>query len=155
MSNNDRETLSDVFVGIMEKFAFMFGEHIPGDELPEVCDECYRVEMSFAGPRGGALIMIVPVETASEIAANFLGMDEDDEFVTSRAIDALKEVLNVTCGHILTAVAGDKPVFDLSPPDVATVARSAWENLLADESSMAFNVDESPMLLKFTFEGAP
>jgi CheY-specific phosphatase CheX len=77
-----------------------------------------------------------------------LGVGPEDERVMDRARDALKEVLNVTCGGILTHIAGDQPVFDLTVPEVDEVDGEAWRTLAGDAGTAAFMVDDYPALLK-------
>ena len=73
--------------------------------------------MTYSGGMTGSISLIVPDDVCPEIAANVLGKDPDDAIVAAQSADALKEVLNVLCGNILTAVAGESPVFDLSVPE--------------------------------------
>ena len=94
--------------------------------------------------------MTVPVEMCPEIAANVLGVDLDDPDVVVKPLDALKELLNVTCGHVLTALAGDEPVFDLTVPEVTEIDAVAWKKLADAPYTVAFLVDESPVLLQLS-----
>jgi hypothetical protein len=55
-------------------------------------------------------------------------------------------MVNVICGHILTALAGEEPVFHLSPPHI----RAEHGELASDARTIAFRVEEEPVLLRFT-----
>ena len=144
--------MSEVFCDVLEKLAFMFGEPTPKEDLPETAAKYIDVGMTFSGPMEGALALAVPEEMCKEIAANVLGMELEDELVRNQAIDALKEVLNVTCGHVLTSIAGDEPVFDLSVPVAREIEAVAWEEFLGDSETLAFIVDDCPAALRFSME---
>ena len=93
----------------------------PGSEEegpPE--DACSQAQgeasVSFHGPFNGKLVAIASGELLPAIAANMLG---DDQPPTERQqLDALGEIANVICGNVLPAIAGENPVFVLSPPEV-------------------------------------
>jgi len=144
--------LGEVFCDVLEKLAFMFGEPVSREELPEPGPENVRAAMTFSGNMSGSLALAVPADMCVEIAANVLGMDPDDEIVASRGIDALKEVLNVVCGQVLTAIAGEEPIFDLSVPSVETLDPDGWNNLLNESTTAPFLVDDRPVLLQLSLE---
>ena len=114
MSENLRETIIDSFTDVIEKMAFMFVEEAEDDE--KEADGALKAEMQFSGAYGGSVIIAVSHETANELASNVLGVDPDDENIEELRNDALRELLNVTCGNLLTAHYGEEPVFDLSVP---------------------------------------
>ena len=142
-----REHAEQVFCDVLERMAFMFGESVDADELPQCSGTFYLTEMSFTGALEGTLSLAVPVEMCMEIAANVLGVDLDADFAQQESCDALKEVLNVTCGNLLTAIAGEEPIFDLEPPQVTELDEPGWLALLADDDAMTFDVDDNPALL--------
>ena len=92
---------------------------------------------------------MVPNSLSKEIAANVLGLEPDDDLVREGAGDALKELLNVTCGHILTSLLGTKMVFDLSAPEMEVYDESAWREMLRAPNTVGVLVEESPVLLSF------
>jgi CheY-like chemotaxis protein len=69
----------------------------------------------------------VPVSELHEAAdgKQALHILAEDDLVRERALDSLKEMLNVTCGQLLTSFAGEGPVFDLSIPTVAELDGTA------------------------------
>ena len=152
MEANIDEIIGEVVYDVFEKLAFMFGEVALSDELPEPAERNVKASMTYSGNTKGSISLTVPAEVCPEIAANVLGKDPDDDIVKAQAGDALKEVLNVLCGNILTAVAGEGPVFDLSVPEVSDLDAAEWVALLEDERTKVFLVDESPVLVQFTRE---
>ncbi len=152
MEENLNEVVSEVVCDVFEKLAFMFGEVSDEAELPQTATKYVEASMTFSGDMTGTIALAVPAEVCPEIAANVLGMDPDDELVAAQATDALKEVLNVICGNLLTAIAGEEPVFDLSVPAVSNLDAEAWRVRLKEPNTHAFLVDDSPVLVQLTSE---
>jgi CheY-specific phosphatase CheX len=111
--------------------------------------------MSFSGDSEGSLALAVPTKLCSEIAANVLGVDAETDLPDGQASDALRELLNVVCGHVLTALAGGKAVFDLSVPTVRDLDFAGWQSLRDEANTIAFIVDDSPALLRICWEDMP
>jgi CheY-specific phosphatase CheX len=153
MQTEHMELLSGVFCEVLEKMAFMFGERVEKEDLPQIAAEYVQVKMTFTGPLRGGLALAVPSDMRAEFAANVLGMEPDDEFVEKRASDALKEVLNVTCGHMLTTLVGEEPVFDLSIPTLSSINKVECSALLSEPETLCFLVDDHPVLLRLLVEG--
>jgi chemotaxis protein CheY-P-specific phosphatase CheC len=148
-----KQTLVDVFSSTAEGFAFMFAEPFEGDFSPPAPAPCLQVHMSFKGPIAGALTLAVPESLCAEIAANALGLDMDGEASASSMHDAIKELLNVTCGQFLTAYAGEEPVFDLSVPSVAPLDEAGWAALCAQADTAILSVEDEPVLLHAALGG--
>jgi hypothetical protein len=84
----------------------------------------------------------------TDVAANVLGLDPDDKEAKQRGTDAIKELLNVTCGHILTMVAGERAVFDVGVPKVSVLKQGDWEILLSFPETLGFRIDDKPVLMR-------
>jgi chemotaxis protein CheY-P-specific phosphatase CheC len=149
MLTEQSQLVAQVFCEVMEKLAFMFGE--PADKQRSVPPESTYIQttMTYTGPVSGMLALTVPASLCPHIAANVLGVDPEDDRAVGGSLDALKEVLNVTCGHVLTAIAGETPVFDLSVPQTATLGAGGWTDLLERPDTVALTVDDSVVLLEF------
>ena len=85
-----------------------------------------------------------------EIALNFLGLDDDANIEDESAHDAFKEILNIMCGQMLTAIAGDEPIFQLGMPELSRVDAEQWKALCGDEQTVAFMVEDHSALARFT-----
>jgi hypothetical protein len=138
---------------VLEQLAFMFAEPAGRDAFAAPDGEWLALSMGFSGPLSGALQLAVPPGLCVALAANMLGMDDDDEEAADKGLDAMKEVLNVTCGNILTELAGTEPVFTLTIPEVKPLDAPGWADWLADPAAMGFLIDEHPALLRFRVEG--
>ncbi len=152
MDSSRSETVADTFCDVLQSLAFMFAEPVPKHELATPGGPCVEARMGFSGAMQGAVALAVPEDTCVEIAANVLGMDAEDEVVMDRAHDALKEVLNITCGQLLVTLAGKAPLFDLSVPAVTDVDAGRWEELLAEEHAIALLVEEQAAILSFRMD---
>lgn len=155
MKTLELDTLTEVFCEILEQMAFMFAEPVEAQEdIAPAPRESVLAHLSFVGEFSGKLSLAVPVEMCAELAANMLGEEADDPDAIAKGMDALKELLNVLCGNLLTAFAGDEPVFNLDVPEATPLSLEAWEKLRASPITVSYNVDEYPVLLHVNFEDA-
>lgn len=153
MEINHKELLNEVFSEVAEKLAFMFSDMPDEDEFSDIQSDSIKASMAFAGPFTGSIDIVVTEEMCSEIAANVLGLDFDDELLTENAAnDALKELLNVTCGHVLTSIAGEEPVFDLTIPEIASLNEEQWKEMRDDPTTCALLVDDNPVILRLSLD---
>jgi two-component system, chemotaxis family, chemotaxis protein CheY len=140
------------FASVLEKFAFMFSEAVEKEEVREPSSDAIGATISFSGPVSGALEMILPAEMCPAVAANVLGVDPDDDMAVKRGEDALKELLNVTCGQVLTGLAGEKAEFTVSMPETCRVDRAQWGERRRRDDTAAFVVDSHPVLLRLQID---
>ncbi len=111
------EKMSQVTIDTLEKLAFMFAFSDEGGEDPPR-DSTVSGSVSFTGPFSGTLVVTMSIEVLQELAGNMLGLDDDEETTQDHQSDALKETMNVVCGNLLPAIAGDEVVFDIGVPKV-------------------------------------
>lgn len=152
MPEDHSEELTRVFNEVLEQFAFMFADP-PDSEDINLEEDIAVASMSFQNASAGRLELIVPQSMGPVLSANVLGLDPDDELVLKAPYDALKELLNVTCGNILTAIAGDELVFDLTVPVVEERDREEWNALRARDNTIFCFVDDYPVLLHLDAPG--
>ncbi len=150
MSENYKEISRDVFDQTLENLAFLFAESIETEEVDLISENCQEVRMSFSGEFSGNIYMVVQDDFCSELAANILGISDEEEDAFNLGIDSLKEVLNVVCGRILTEIAGTKPLFNLSVPEVNKINTDDINIFLDYPETVAFLVDDMyPVMLRF------
>lgn len=153
MKDNHEEILVETLFNVFEQQTFMFCEPADKSELPDNGDTYVGARIDVLGDTGrGYLVVVIPKSLCVEVAANVLGIDEDDEDAVDKGLDAFKELVNVACGQLLTRVAGEKPVFNLSVPREKVLAGAEWLAVRDDAGAVAFLVDESPVVAKFVFE---
>ena len=142
------DLVGEVFCEVIEKLAFMFGEPVGRDAIDRDVPRCLKTSMTFCGAKHGSFQAVVPIPMCAQIAGNVLGIDAEDERVITSAADAIKEMLNVACGHVLTSLAGDEPVFNLSVPVTTELDNRAWIDLLEADNTVTLIVDDMPVLLR-------
>jgi chemotaxis protein CheY-P-specific phosphatase CheC len=151
--NSQREgAVKKVFCEMLEKCAFIFAETAAKDEIDDVAGEYVCVAMSFSGAWRGTMQLALPRPLCAVIAANMLGLEPDDEEAAQAQDDAVKELLNVTCGNVLTTLAGTEAVFSLSAPKTQVLPAAEWKALLQSPESVGFTVEEQPALLRLTID---
>jgi chemotaxis protein CheY-P-specific phosphatase CheC len=144
MSEQLKEILSRVAGESLEKLAFMFS--FPEDERGGMTlDSAVAAAISFAGPFSGTLVMTVSNHLLPELAANMLGID-DEETTLDQQHDALKETINIICGNLLPAVAGTEVVFNIYAPAIITEVEAIKEAIKnygnKPTSIVRLNIDE-------------
>lgn len=110
---------------VLEETAYLFTDEIEESAIPDITNwEAEGVKLHFTehnGTRLGAVHLWVTKGFATLAASNMLGVEEDDPLASQKGMDALREILNVILGNLLTEVYGEEPVFDINlPTDLAT-----------------------------------
>lgn len=146
MNENPEQVLLEVFTDILESQAFMFSDML--DEVPSFPGHSILVGIRFSGPIQGELCMAMPVDLSLQVAANMLGLEPEDELAEHRANDAVKELLNVACGHVLTGLAGEEPVFDLAVPTLMALDEIGWNKFVHAPGCMALSVEDVPVVVR-------
>lgn len=144
------EELGRVFTEVAEKMAFMFAEKVDQDEFPDAIEDPVETRISFVGPNKGVITLAVSKLMCPLLAANTLGMDENDDGAHEKGLDSLKELLNVICGNVLTEIAGDEPVFELSIPELHEIDDIEWQNLRKRSGALTFMLDDHPVILQLS-----
>lgn len=150
-----KRVIGEVFESVLQNLAFMFVEAVEKETLQntdsprELPEKFVKSSMAFSGPTSGRVNLMVPDELAKELAANIIGKELDKNISQKHLQDALKEVLNVTCGNLLSAVIGTKQVFDAAPPTLSEHDAAGWSAFLAEPDSIPFMIEDWPALLQF------
>ncbi|RJP19962.1 MAG: hypothetical protein C4527_25950 [Candidatus Omnitrophota bacterium] len=152
MSNDYREHLIATATEVFEKFAFMFVDDAEKDIKESDVSMSVQSTMKFTGEKEGAIMIAVPDDLHLELAANVLGMDMGDEMVVEQADDAVKELLNVFSGHMMTTVFGEEALFNFCTPEITRLNAMQWQTLKNRPDIVEISVDDHPVLLQFTFK---
>jgi CheY-specific phosphatase CheX len=148
------QVLKETFIEVLEQLAYMFATDVELDRVNAGVASYLQARMQFTGEPSGSVSVAVPREVAREIAANILGLEPDDPAVDRRLSDALGEVLNVTCGHLLTRLFGEEPVFTMTVPETSTLEHLRWRELLEHPDTIAVRCDEQFALLQLRLSQA-
>lgn len=144
----------DILCTVFEMTAFMFGEPVEKEELAEQNppEAPLKAEIAFSGKLNGSLTMMVTEDMCVEIASSMLGLEEDDPAAIEKSQDALKEVLNMTCGNLTTELAGDTEVENLTIPMIYQTTADEWTALLDHSNTGTLLVEDFPVLLCLKLE---
>jgi CheY-specific phosphatase CheX len=127
MEQQLKRILSEVANETLEKLAFLFA--LPDDERNGDGQEpTLSGKVGFNGYFAGTLLMIISKSVIPELAANMLGLDDDAEISAAEQQDAFKEILNVICGNVLPAIAGDQVEFNIEAPELLSQKTAAKLN---------------------------
>jgi len=87
---------------ILEEAAFLFSDDLPLEEYPDAKWKPIGAQIQYAGEgRKGILRVWAGVGMVRTLAANMLGLEEDDESGAIQIGDALAELLNTIAGNVL------------------------------------------------------
>jgi len=153
MEEKARGKLTRVLEVVLEQLAFMFGEAVEKEELSGKAERYLHAIMKFKGAQSGEIGIAVPSEIGMVLTSNILGIEEGEEVVEEKSVDALKELLNIVCGQFLTTVFGEGPVFDLSVPEVKELDREGWERMRRNPEVVGMVVEELPLLAHASMQG--
>jgi two-component system chemotaxis response regulator CheY len=142
----ESEMIDSVFSDVLERFAFMFADVARESDVLAPQGDLAAARITFSGAASGTLLLAAPMGLAAEMAANVLGLEPGDTSATLRGPDTLGEVLNMTCGHLATALEADGPT-DLRPPTVSLIGSGEWAALTADPTARFFLVEDQPVIL--------
>jgi hypothetical protein len=147
-----QETVKKICFDVLEQLAFMFCDELDKTDVQNSDEDFLKATMEFSGHHRGAVDIIVPRQLTPTLVYNILGLDEDDHIESDIAEDALKELLNTLCGRMLPALFTDVETFDLHPPEISSVSRKQWQELLDQQETIAFAIEESPVILNVHFD---
>jgi CheY-specific phosphatase CheX len=115
MSSTTVRFLSQATTATFEELALLFPEpELSPEQAATPLDAAVSVE--FRGPLTGRLVVRASHVVLPTIAANMLGAEASQQVALQR--DALGEIGNVICGHVLPLIAGTDKVFHLAAPQV-------------------------------------
>ncbi|QDU69873.1 chemotaxis protein CheX [Engelhardtia mirabilis] len=155
MSDEFKEPLAGAFTRVLEEVAMIFADQVDAAELEAPSGSCLAINVGFGGSGTGNMRLMTTADMAREVAAGALGLDAD-ETSDEDAIDALKELLNVALGQLLTDLAGTEAIFDLTAPSAEVGLESdSWDALKLEEGAVGMLSDEHPVLLSLTVSSGP
>ena len=128
--------ITDALTEALETMAFM--EVMPMEEELSVSENLVLTQIGFAGPKSGTIQILAGHEFAAILAENIAALDEVSE--TERR-DALKELVNVTCGLITPVMtSGTLDVLELTIPAISDTVPQ-WDEFTSDEDACILNVE--------------
>jgi len=135
MNGELRQAMEIVSVRILEDAAFLFVEPLAEEDKPDPDWIPTGAELGWSGPTRGTMRIWTDPDFLVLLAANMLGIEEDDTAAAKAGPDALREVLNMIVGNSLTEAWGPGPAFHLEIPEIAD------PDLLSSDMSDGYWVD--------------
>ena len=128
----------------LEKMAFLMV--LPFDEEEELAlpSVVITADINFTGPVSGTIRTAAGVDFARMLAENMSGMNELTE---EQCIDAMKELVNVTCGLVLPMITvSEEDVFNITVPHLTpTEDRMDWDEFISQDDVTVLNVEGLPV----------
>ncbi len=152
MAEYSQETVNATFLDVVEQLTFMFGDPEDKNDLDTDMVDFTLAHVDFTGDQSGTLSVAVPTRITADIAANILGLEPEDLTDRDMLDDALGEMLNVVCGHVIMALLGPGANFKLGSPVVNGIDEAKLGEMVASPDFFGFNLDDSPVLLGLTTE---
>jgi CheY-specific phosphatase CheX len=156
MPNHATRTFDDLLFQVAEKtfgeLAFLLiepEETVPSSRHPSPMWG-YAARVEFTGPFGGLMHLAITEDMLRPLAANMLGIDVDEELPEGvRREDALKELLNVTCGNLLPRIGGNEAVFHIAAPTLLSEPMSLLAANQTPAGRVQLNLDVGTAQLTF------
>lgn len=147
---NTLNVVTEAMTQALEKMAFMM--IMPFDEEPEVPHVVIMSEINFSGPISGTLRAAAGIEFAQVLAEN---ISSQAELTEEECIDAMKELVNVTCGLVLPMIAASgADVFDLTVPHLTRHEdRLHWDDFVSQDDVTVLNVEGYPLATRLILHG--
>jgi len=114
--------------------------------MPDMKTDALNVRVEYSGRHNGELGLIMEQPLAMRIAARILGNDSTVDVSDEMIEDAIRELINVVCGHFVTLMYGYTPVLKLSIPKVTRVGYAICNMLMTKPDACTFLVEESPLI---------
>jgi len=126
----------------LERMAFLDVLLYP--ELPLVPAQFALAEIRFAGSVTGSIQVATSLDFARELACTMGLLDHPTE---EQCLDAIRELVNVTCGLVLPLLATpDADVFDLSIPQAVPCDESTdWSQWIRQDDVVVLDVGGHPV----------
>ncbi len=117
-----------------------FTTAIPVDEDMLIPLKTIMAEIRFTGAKEGKIQIIADPEFCKVLAENIAAIEEADD---QSALDAIKELANVTCGLFLPmVVSSTADVFDITVPKSESCDNlSQWDEFTASRDSIILNIE--------------
>ncbi len=128
----------------METMAFVSA--LPPDDAQVAAPtSAVLLQMKFTGPVSGVVEMVAADQLGQTIAENILPPDPSDPSTAISGDDALKELLNVTCGSLFRNPANQKSGnFDIALPQLTKFdATKDWSRFVESKGTTVLDAEGS------------
>lgn len=138
-----------VITDILGNGAFIFADPLPDKDRPDIAKwDAMGVSLSFTGPHNGILSLWTQVAFLRSLSSNMLGIEDGTGIPIAQLVDALKEILNMIVGNLLTEIYSSDPVFDLGLPQLQP--RQSLAQSISSGVPVWFSAEGEPILFIFS-----
>jgi CheY-specific phosphatase CheX len=132
----------------LETTAFMLP--LPPEEPLPAPAKGILVQIDFNGPVHGTIQLYAGSELAGMVAANVMGLEPDDQDAQTKSTDAVKELVNIIAGILLTKLAcSPADIFNLTVPRADEQPDSqSWEQYIMQDDVTVLEVDGFPLAIR-------
>ena len=150
-TTNTISIVTEAISQALEKMAFLDAEPLDDGQELEAPSIMVTAEINFSGSVNGTIRTAAGIDFAMMLAENISGLTEITE---EQCIDALKELVNVTCGLVLPMIASSEAdVFDLSVPHLTqTGQREHWDDFISEDDVTVLNVENQPVATRLIID---
>lgn len=142
--------LLEPLIEALETMAFV--SPIPAEPGAAPPAQAVLVEMEFACPEYGALRLVASHEFGAMLASNLQGVDPASQEAVDGADDALRELMNVTCGVALRKFgrAADQRLHMSLPIVQPFDTTQSWDRFIALPHVSVLNADGHTIAFQIT-----
>jgi hypothetical protein len=138
------ELLDASFGEALETMAFI--TPLPPDDpaaaVPPAGSTLVLTRIEYRGVQCGALELLCPRRLGAMLAANLMGCEPDDPEADGRAADALREVVNITCGTMLrNSGVTASGVVEMTVPAQRELPAAGWDAFAKSAGASVFDAD--------------
>jgi chemotaxis protein CheY-P-specific phosphatase CheC len=146
MGGNPSECFMEALGHVLVSMVSMSPRMTEVKNMPEMKGDAFNIRIEYSGKHVGELGLIMEHPLASQIAARILGLGNTDNVYDDMIEDAVRELINVVCGHFVTLMYGYTPALKVSIPKVFLLGSPACNVLMANPDVCTIMVDDFPLL---------
>lgn len=149
MPETQTALIVETLVEALETMAFM--TVMPAETPCPVPAELRIITVRFTHPSPGAIELAAPAALGHALAGNLLGTDPNDPQAVAGGDDALRELVNITCGLLLHKHAGKsaQPML-MSVPCLEPADSARWDQLVLDSNTQVLDAEGSVFAVRLT-----
>jgi chemotaxis protein CheY-P-specific phosphatase CheC len=150
MPDTQTPIILEALVEALETMAFV--ALLPAESPDAPPSDPRLVSIEFTRPSPGRIELVAPVSFGALLAANLQGIAPEDQQAIDGGDDALRELLNVTCGSLLLkrAAACSEP-FRVSIPQIRPFdAQQGWAAFIGRDGAHVLNADGDTIAIWLT-----
>ena len=148
---NTNNLMAQALVQSLETMALVTA--VPIDDDMVIPKETVLAQIDFTGAQKGSIQILAGMDLCGILAENIAAIDTSNH---QAALDAVKELSNVTCGLFLPlVVSSTADVFDITVPTVETFDNPLqWDEFVSDANTSVLNIEGHALAARLTVEDA-